>query len=147
MLNYILLVAIILIAVAMVITILLQRSEGGALGMSGGGPGNFMSARGTGDLLSRATQILAGIFFALCLAMTLLGGHHGRSSIVNPNDVGRINPGSLPVQQTAPAQTAPVQTAPSQAPTGVLPSPIPTQPAPASPDNLFGPNQVQPSKH
>ena len=50
----------------MVGIILLQRSEGGALGMSGGGPGNFMSARGTGDLLSRTTQILAGAFFLLC---------------------------------------------------------------------------------
>jgi len=59
--------------------ILLQRSEGGALGMSGGGPGAFMTARGTGDLLTRTTQILAAIFFSLCLAMTLISGHsHGR---------------------------------------------------------------------
>ncbi len=144
MLNYILLVAIILIAVAMVITILLQRSEGGALGMSGGGPGNFMSARGTGDLLSRTTQILAGLFFTLCLAMTLLGGHH-KTSIVNPNDVGRINPGALPVQQ--PAQQAPAQTAPVSAPTGALPSPVPAQPAPTSPQDLFGQSQEQPAKH
>ena len=145
MLNYILLVAIILMAVAMVITILLQRSEGGALGMSGGGPGNFMSARGTGDLLSRTTQVLAGLFFALCLAMTLIGGHH-KSSIVNPNDVGRINPGALPVQQ--PAQQAPAQAPqPSPAPTGALPSPIPAQPAPTSPQDLFGQSQEQPAKH
>jgi len=144
MLNYILLVAIILIAVAMVITILLQRSEGGALGMSGGGPGNFMSARGTGDLLSRTTQILAGLFFTLCLAMTLLGGHH-KTSIVNPNDVGRINPGALPVQQ--PAQSAPAQTQPVPAPTGALPSPIPAQPAPAGPQDLFGQSQERPAKH
>jgi len=146
MLNYILLVAIIMVAFAMVVFILLQRSEGGALGMSGGGPGNFMSARGTGDLLSRATQILAGIFFALCLAMTLLNGHHAKSSLINPNDVGRINPGALPVQQqaqTPPAQTAPVQTAP----TGALPSPQPAQPAPANPQDLFGQSQEQPAKH
>jgi preprotein translocase subunit SecG len=134
MLNVILLVAIILVAIAMVITILLQRSEGGALGMSGGGPGNFMSARGTGDLLSRTTQVLAGLFFALCLTMTIIGGHHAKSSVINPNDVGRINPGALPVQ---PAQTAPAQTAPVQpAPTGALP--LPTQPAPANPQDLFG---------
>jgi len=149
MLNYILLVAIILIAVAMVITILLQRSEGGALGMSGGGPGNFMSARGTGDLLSRTTQILAGLFFALCLAMTLLGGHN-RSSIVNPNDVGKINPGALPVQapaQTQSTQSAPAQTAPPpQVAPGALPSPLPAQPAPANPQDLFGQSQEQPAK-
>jgi preprotein translocase subunit SecG len=146
MLNYILLVAIIIVAVAMVITILLQRSEGGALGMSGGGPGNFMSARGTGDLLSRTTQILAGIFFALCLSMTIIGGHHAKSSVINPNDVGRINPGALPVQQ--PAQTAPAQSAPapSQIPVGALPSPVPAQRAPANPQDLFGQSQEQPPK-
>jgi preprotein translocase subunit SecG len=146
MLNYILLVAIILVAVAMVITILLQRSEGGALGMSGGGPGNFMSARGTGDLLSRTTQILAGVFFALCLTMTLLSGRHAKSSIINPNDVGRINTGALPVQQPAqPVQTAPAQTGPSQLPTGSLPSPLTAPKAPASSQNLFG--QDAPAKH
>lgn len=135
MLNVILLVAIIIDAVAMVGVILMQRSEGGALGMSGGGPGNFMSARGTGDLLSRTTQVLAGLFFALCLTMTIVGGHHAKSSVINPNDVGRINPGALPVQ--APAQTQPAQTAPAQpAPTGALP--LPTQPAPANPQDLFG---------
>jgi len=146
MLNYILLVAIIIVAVAMVITILLQRSEGGALGMSGGGPGNFMSARGTGDLLSRTTQILAGIFFALCLSMTIIGGHHAKSSVINPNDVGRINPGALPVQQ--PAQTSPAQSAPapSQIPVGALPSPVPAQRAPANSQDLFGQSQEQPPK-
>jgi preprotein translocase subunit SecG len=74
MLLGILLADIIVVCVALVGVILLQRSEGGVLGMSGGGPGNFMSARGTGDLLTRTTQILAGIFFSLCLIMTLLTG-------------------------------------------------------------------------
>jgi len=149
MLNVILLVSIILVAVAMVITILLQRSEGGALGMSGGGPGNFMSARGTGDLLSRTTQILAGLFFVLCLTMTIIGGHHAKSSVINPNDVGRINPGALPVQQpaqTGPAQTGPAQTAPGQLPIGALPAPAPAQRAPANPQDLFGQNQEPPPK-
>ena len=145
MLNVILLVAIILVAVAMVVSILLQRSEGGALGMSGGGPGNFMSARGTGDLLSRTTQVLAALFFLLCLTMTLVGGHHAKSSLINPNDVGRINPGALPAQ--APAQTAPVQTAPSQAPQpSILPAPTPT-PAPANPQDLFGQGPASTPKH
>ena len=48
MLLGILLAAVIEVSVALVGVILLQRSEGGVLGMSGGGPGNFMSARGTG---------------------------------------------------------------------------------------------------
>ena len=144
MLNVILLVAIIVVAVAMVVSILLQRSEGGALGMSGGGPGNFMSARGTGDLLSRTTQVLAGLFFLLCLTMTLVGGHHAKSSLINPNDVGRINPGALPAQapaQTAPSQAAPVQ--PSQLP---QPSALPA-PAQTNPQDLFGQGPASTPKH
>ena len=137
MLNIILLVAIILVAVAMVFTILLQRSEGGALGMSGGGPGNFMSARGTGDLLSRTTQILAGLFFALCLIMTIVGGHHAKSSVINPNDVGRINPGALPVQQPPQPRQRQIRSAASvRSPLKALP--LPTRPAPANPQDLFG---------
>jgi protein translocase SecG subunit len=62
MLQTILLVAMILISVALTAVILLQRSEGGALGM-GGGPSGFMTARGAGNLLTRATSILAVLFF------------------------------------------------------------------------------------
>ena len=80
MLLGILLAAVIVICIALVGVILLQRSEGGVLGMSGGGPGNFMSVRGTGDLLTRTTQILAGIFFVLCLVMTLVTGHIRRNT-------------------------------------------------------------------
>jgi protein translocase SecG subunit len=62
MLLGILLVLQIIVAIALVGVILLQRSEGGALGM-GGGPGGFMTARGAGDLLTRTTAILAAVFF------------------------------------------------------------------------------------
>jgi len=48
----------ILVSIALAVVVLLQRSEGGALGM-GGGPTGFMSARGAGDLLTRATWIPA----------------------------------------------------------------------------------------
>jgi preprotein translocase subunit SecG len=75
MLLDILLAILIVVCLSLIGVILLQRSEGGALGMSGGGPGAFMTARGTGDLLTRTTQILAAIFFTLCLAMTLISGH------------------------------------------------------------------------
>ncbi len=51
--------------------VLLQRSEGGGLGMGGGLTG-FMSARGAGDVLSRMTWILGGVFFVLSLAITLI---------------------------------------------------------------------------
>jgi len=134
MLLTILLVIIIFVAVAMVAVILMQRSEGGALGMSGGGPGNFMTARGTGDLLSRTTQILAGVFFALCLGMTLLGGHeHARNSIVSHLNIGSISPASLNTPQQ-PAQQAPASSGP---PAQLLPAPA-APPSKANPLDLFG---------
>ncbi|MDR3512138.1 MAG: preprotein translocase subunit SecG [Caulobacteraceae bacterium] len=133
MLLGILLAAIILVCVALVFVILLQRSEGGVLGMSGGGPGNFMSARGTGDLLTRTTQILAAVFFILCLVMTLVTGHLRReNSLTSKLKDLTIAP---PVASShAPAQTgATPQTAPQSAPI------VPAAPAPASDGlNLFG---------
>ena len=139
MLLYILLVAVILVAVAMGFVILLQRSEGGALGMSGGGPGNFMSARGTGDLLTRSTEILAGTFFVLCLVMTLIGGHErAKSSIVNSQAIGSISPTApAPQRQQLPQQ-------PVGAPLPTMPAPSLTPPAPANSNDLFGQSQSAP---
>jgi preprotein translocase subunit SecG len=137
MLLDVLLVAIILICIAMVAIILLQKSEGGALGMSGGGPGNFMTARGTGDLLTRSTQILAAMFFALCLAMTLLGGHNRAASIVDRVKIGGIIPpvappatGQAPAQQPATTAAFPPPSAPA------------SRPAPSGPVGIFGEAQA-----
>jgi preprotein translocase subunit SecG len=52
--------------------VLLQRSEGGALGIGGGG--GFMTGRGQANALSRATAILAALFFATSLIMSILAG-------------------------------------------------------------------------
>ncbi|GHF28363.1 hypothetical protein GCM10017044_24460 [Kordiimonas sediminis] len=57
-----------IVAIALVATILLQRSEGGALGI-GGGPTGMMTARGAGDLLTRTTKWLAIVFLANSLAL------------------------------------------------------------------------------
>ena len=57
-----------MVAVAMIIAILLQRSEGGALGI-GGSQGSFMSARGAGDLLTKTTKWLAIVFLANSLLL------------------------------------------------------------------------------
>lgn len=61
-----------MIVVALVGTVLLQRSEGGALGIGGGGGGGLMSSRGAASALTRATAILAAAFFATSIALTLL---------------------------------------------------------------------------
>ncbi len=58
-----------MIVLALVGVVLLQRSEGGALGIGGGG---FMTGRGQANVLTRATAILAALFFATSLALTIL---------------------------------------------------------------------------
>ena len=59
-----------LVVLALVGVVLLQKSEGGALGTGGGG--GFMTGRGQANALSRATAILAAMFFATSLAMSML---------------------------------------------------------------------------
>lgn len=61
-----------MVVVALVGVVLLQRSEGGALGMGGGGTGGFMSARGAADTLTRTTGILAAAFFATSIGLGLI---------------------------------------------------------------------------
>lgn len=70
----VLLVVHILIVLALIVVVLMQRSEGGALGMGGGGggAGGFMSGRGTANLLTRTTAILALCFFATSILSTIL---------------------------------------------------------------------------
>ena len=111
MLQTILLVAMILISVALTAVILLQRSEGGALGM-GGGPSGFMTARGAGNLLTRATSILAIAFFVCAISLTIAGNFaRGSRSVIDADAVGAIAVGNE--QQTAPAEpAAPTPTAP-----------------------------------
>ena len=66
----------ILIALGLVITVLLQRSEGGGLGIGGGGGGGggFMTARGTANLLTRITTILAVGFFSTTIILAIMAG-------------------------------------------------------------------------
>ena len=68
----VLIVAYLLIVLALIAVILLQRSEGGALGIGGGGGGGFMTARGSANLLTRTTAILATLFFATAIGLTVL---------------------------------------------------------------------------
>ena len=63
----------ILIAVALVVVVLLQRSEGGGLGIGGGG--GFMTARGTANLMTRTTTILAIGFFTTTIILAIMAGY------------------------------------------------------------------------
>jgi preprotein translocase subunit SecG len=67
----VLLVAYLLIVLALIAVILLQRSEGGGLGM-GGNAGGLMTVRGSANLLTRTTGILAALFFASAIGLTIL---------------------------------------------------------------------------
>jgi preprotein translocase subunit SecG len=70
----------VLLAVALVGVILVQRSEGGALGGLGGGTlGGLMTGRGTANLLTRTTAILAACFLGTSLVLALLAGHTGHA--------------------------------------------------------------------
>ena len=67
----------ILIALALIGSVLLQRSEGCGLGIGGGGGagGGFMTARGTANLMTRVTAILAACFFATSLILAIMAGY------------------------------------------------------------------------
>jgi len=107
----VLLVIHLIIVVALAGAVLLQRSEGGGLGMGGGGnPGNFMTGRGQANLLTRTTAILGAAFFATSLLLSILAARtSGPKSVL---DTVKPAPG-------APAQTAPAPGAPA-APGSVL---------------------------
>ncbi|MFO1186355.1 MAG: preprotein translocase subunit SecG [Alphaproteobacteria bacterium] len=153
-----------LIVVALIGVVLLQRSEGGALGI-GGGSGSFLSAAGAGNALTRATMILAAMFFGTSILLTVLSRSPNKEldlktqtngKVAAPQPAGSGGPQSAP--QSAPQPPAPAgtggpgpQAAPGQpvAPTGGSPpSPVsaPGQsPAPAgAPAPTAGSNQPAP---
>jgi preprotein translocase subunit SecG len=73
----VLLVIHLMIAAALVGVVLLQRSEGGALGIGGGGGGGFLTGRGTANLLTRMTAALAAAFFLTSIFLTILAQRGG----------------------------------------------------------------------
>ena len=115
-----------IIALALIGVVMLQRSEGGALGMGGGGggggAGSLFSARGVGNVLTRTTAYLAVGFFATSIALTMLASKNSGGSIFD----------RTPATQTQPAgQTAPAESSGSGG--SVLPQ-LPAAPAaPATP--------------
>jgi preprotein translocase subunit SecG len=70
----VLIVVHLMVVVVLVVTVLLQRSEGGALGVGGGG--GFMTGRGQASALTRATAVLAALFFATSMGLTILARYN-----------------------------------------------------------------------
>ena len=100
----VILVVHLMIAAALIGVILLQKSEGGALGMGGGGMSGFMTGRSTANLLTRTTAILAAVFFLTSITLALLAGgsRAPRSVLDQPASAPQT-----PAQSSAPATPAP----------------------------------------
>ena len=93
----------IMIAVALVGVVLLQRSEGGALGIGGGGGGGgFMTARGTANLLTRITAFLATAFFLTSIGLAILAGN-GRQATSIVDEVIQSAP-TIPESPAVPTE-------------------------------------------
>ena len=99
-----------LIAVTLIAVILMQRSEGGGLGVGGSSSG-FMTARGAADFLTRSTAVLGGLFIVLSIVMAAIAGANRQPTKI---DTSLANT-AAPVQQPAQAPT-PLQTVPAPAP-------------------------------
>ena len=100
-----------IVAAALVAVILMQRSEGGGLGVGGSSSG-LMTARGAADFLTRATSILAGLFIILSIILAGLAAVDRAPSTIDPT----LARPTTPVGQTAPV---PGQVNPANAPGGV----------------------------
>ncbi len=121
----------VLIALALIGVIMLQKSEGGALGMGGGGMSGFMTGRSTANLLTRTTAILFVLFLLTSTLLVMLNNYaRAPRSIVDeggPLPTSPLNPGA-PVLPAAPSPAAPLV---PMAPSPAAPSPAaPAQPAP-----------------
>jgi preprotein translocase subunit SecG len=81
-----------MLVIAMIGVVLLQKSEGGGLGMGGGGAGGFLSSRGTANVLTRTTALLAMGFFLTSLLLSILAGIDRKPRSILPS-------GPAPAQQ------------------------------------------------
>lgn len=107
-----------LVAAALIGVILMQKSEGGGLGV-GGSPAGFLSARGAGDFLTRSTAILATLFVGLSIALAVIASVNHRANQIDADAANRI---AVPPAGGAPVvPAAPVGSGVPLAPTGAVP--------------------------
>src|SRR5215213_1286595 len=95
-----------IVAVSLIAVILMQRSEGGGLGVGGSSSG-FMTARGAADFLTRSTAVLGGLFIVLSVAMAAIAGATREPAKIDTSLAGKL----APAQQSQPVQPAPAQPA------------------------------------
>ncbi len=139
-----------IIAAVLVFAVLMQRSEGGALGMGGGGTGGLISGRGAADMMVNITSWVGGAFFVTSIVLAVLAGAQpAERSVID--DAGarkggiQFNipglPGAPAPQGAAPAASSPTTTPVTGAATGAGP----LAPAPESAVTRAGPLAAQPA--
>ena len=109
-----------LIAVSLIGTILMQRSEGGGLGVGGSSSG-FMTARGAADFLTRSTAVLGGLFIVLSIIMAAYAGASRKPTKIDTSLANTAAPFEQP------------KTVPAQKPAAPAANPDQNQQAPAVP--------------
>jgi preprotein translocase subunit SecG len=92
-----------LVALALIAVILMQRSEGGGLGVGGSSSG-FMTARGAADFLTRSTSVLGGVFIVLSIVMAAIAGATREPTKIDTSLAGK----TAPLEQSRPAPVRPV---------------------------------------
>jgi preprotein translocase subunit SecG len=117
-----------MIALALIAVVLLQRSEGGALGIGGGGGGGFMTGRGAANFLTRVTAGLAAAFFFTSIVLSLIASQPAQRSILDqqqappgPNQPNR--PQKKPVPGQAPSSLPPIDLSKTDPGGGAAPAP------------------------
>lgn len=111
--NDLLLIVHALLVLALIGVVLMQRSEGGGLGIGGGGMGGMMSGRSQANFMTKLTSILAGLFMLSSLGLTILmnSGEGGGSLTDRLRDAGTpgitdglTTPGAASGEEGAPAE-------------------------------------------
>lgn len=140
----VLIVAYLLIVVALIAVILLQRSEGGGLGMGSSNSNGLISVRGSANLLTRTTAILATLFFVLAITLTILAElNRGTDDILQKATETGTQPATVldalkqlqdsnTTDLPVPATTAPSATTTDGAATTTTTAPAATTTAPAT---------------
>ena len=117
-----------LVAASLVGVILMQRSEGGGLGVGGSSSG-FMTARGAADFLTRSTAILGGLFIILSIVLAAIAGASREPRQVDTSLANQVAPAPKP-------STAPVAPQPAQ-PTSNQSEPVNVEPGTTVGNTLF----------
>lgn len=114
--ELVLLIVHLVLAIALIGVVLLQRSEGGALGIGGGGGGGmsgFLTGAATANLLTRATAVIAALFIATSMGLAIMSGNkRAPTSVVT--GAGNTAPATQQGSSNAPAEQPAAPAAPKQ---------------------------------